>query len=165
MAKRKEHIQTDAPQQAQTGAGAIPQEAPAPPPLPDLTVRVFPISNSKSKLRATANVNIAGAFAVRGFRIFDSRNGLFVKEPEQSYIKDGTELTRPVFFPVTKEAREALSGQILHSYELTMQQGQRQDETGCSLSGEDAPPERNYAPLVEDFDPEDDLPFDCGPSM
>ena len=160
MAKRKEHIQTDAPQQAQTGAGAIPQEAPAPPPLPDLTVRVFPISNSKSKLRATANVNIAGAFAVRGFRIFDSRNGLFVKEPEQSYIKDGTELTRPVFFPVTKEAREALYGQILHSYELTMQQGQRQDETGCSLSGEDAPPERNYAPLVEDFDPEDDLPFE-----
>ena len=70
-----------------------------------------------------------------------------------------------MFFPVTKEAREALYGQILHSYELTMQQGQRQDETGCSLSGEDAPPERNYAPLVEDFDPEDDLPFDCGPSM
>ena len=123
MAKRKEHTQTDAPQQAQTGAGAIPQEAPAPPPLPDLTVRVFPISSSKSKLKATANVNIAGAFAVRGFRIFDSRNGLFVKEPEQSYIKDGTELTRPVFFPVTKEAREALYGQILHSYELTMQQG------------------------------------------
>ena len=62
-------------------------------------------------------------------------------------------------------AREALYGQILHSYELTMQQGQRQDDAGCSLSDEDAPPERNYAPLVEDFDPEDDLPFDCGPSM
>ena len=151
MAKRKEHTQTDAPQQAQTGAGAIPQEAPAPPPLPDLTVRVFPISSSKSKLKATANVNIAGAFAVRGFRIFDSRNGLFVKEP--------------VFVPVTKEAREALYGQILHSYELTMQQGQRQDDAGCSLRDEDVPPERNYTSPVEDFNSEDDLPFDCGPSM
>ena len=76
MAKRKEHIQTDAPQQAQTGAGAIPQEALSPPPLPDLTVRVFPISSSKSKLKATANVNIAGAFAIQGFRIFDFKNGL-----------------------------------------------------------------------------------------
>ena len=70
-----------------------------------------------------------------------------------------------MFFPVTKEARESLYGQILHSYELTMQQGQRQDDAGCSLSDEDAPPERNYAPLVEDFNSEDDLPFDCGPSM
>ena len=162
MAKRKEHTQTDAPQQAQTGAGAIPQEAPAPPPLPDLTVRVFPISSSKSKLKATANVNIAGAFAVRGFRIFDSRNGLFVKEPEQSY---GTELTRPVFFPVTKEAREALYGQILHSYELTMQQGQRQEDARLSFRDEDVPPEREYAPTPEDLDPEDDLPFDMGPTM
>ena len=168
MAKRKEqtHTETDAPQQqAPANAGTSPQEAPAPPPLPDLTVRVFPISSSKSKLKATANVNIAGAFAVRGFRIFDSRNGLFVKEPEQSYIKDGTELTRPVFFPVTKEAREALYGQILHSYELTMQQGQRQDDAGCSLRDEDVPPERNYTSPVEDFDSEDDLPFDCGPVM
>lgn len=165
MAKRKEHTQTDAPQQAQTGAGAIPQEAPAPPPLPDLTVRVFPISSSKSKLKATANVNIAGAFAVRGFRIFDSRNGLFVKEPEQSYVKDGTELTHPVFFPVTKEAREALYGQILHSYELTVQQGQRQEDARLRFRDEDVPPERDYAPPPEDFDPEDDLPFDMGQMM
>ena len=168
MAKRKEqtHTKADAPQQqAQANAGTSPQEAPAPPPLPDLTVRVFPISSSKSKLKATANVNIAGAFAVRGFRIFDSRNGLFVKEPEQSYVKDGTELTRPVFFPVTKEAREALYGQILHSYELTMQQGQRQEDARLSFRDEDVPPEREYAPTPEDLDPEDDLPFDCGPSM
>ena len=168
MAKRKEqtHTETDAPQQqAPANAGTSPQEAPAPPPLPDLTVRVFPISNSKSKLKATANVSIAGAFAVRGFRIFDSRNGLFVKEPEQSYVKDGTELTRPVFFPVTKEAREALYGQILHSYELTMQQGQRQDDAAFTHGDEDVPPERNYTSPVEDFDSEDDLPFDCGPVM
>ncbi len=52
--------------------------------IPDLTVRIYPVLNSKNKLRATANVYIAGAFAVQGFRIFDSRNGLFVKEPEQS---------------------------------------------------------------------------------
>ena len=131
--------------------------------LPELTVRIFPVRNTNSKLKATANVNIAGAFAVQGFRIFDSKNGLFVKEPEQSYIKEGTELGRSVFFPVTKEAREALHGQILHSYELVMERemGQREDDPGYLVGYEDAPPEQDYEPPLED----EDLPFDMEQSM
>ena len=123
--------------------------------IPELTVRIFPVNNSRSKLRATANVNIAGAFAVQGFRIFDSRNGLFVKEPERQYIKDGTELTQSIFFPVTKEARDKLYGQILHSYELVMDQkmGQQQEDIPF-VTDEDAPPMR------EEIDVDDDLPFD-----
>lgn len=166
MAERKQRTdvqpEQEAPQQAPASPETGPQAEQAPPPLPDLTVRIFPIKNSKSKLRATANVNIAGAFAVRGFRIFDSKNGLFVKEPEQSYVKEGTELTRSVFFPVTKEAREALHGQILHSYELVMEKemNQRQEDTDFFLGDEDAPPEREYEPLEDD-----DLPFDFGQSM
>lgn len=143
-------------------------------PLPEITVRVYLVRNSRSKLMATANVNIAGAFAVHGFRIFDSRNGLFVKEPEQSYVKDGTELTRPVFFPITKDARDVLYGHILRSYELTMEKemGQRADDPGYLPSDEDAPPQRQHEPPSEDYvlpeheiTPEDDLPFDFGPSM
>ena len=166
MAERKQHTsvqpEQEVPQQTPASPEAGPQAEQAPPPLPDLTVRIFPIKNSKSKLRATANVNIAGAFAVRGFRIFDSKNGLFVKEPEQSYVKEGTELTRSVFFPVTKEARDALHGQILHSYELVMEKemNQRQEDTDFFLGDEDAPPEREYEPLEDD-----DLPFDFGQSM
>ena len=48
-----------------------------------------------------------------GFRIYDYKNGLFVKEPQRSYVKNGTEMTSSVFFPVTKEARDALYSQIL----------------------------------------------------
>ena len=166
MANRKQQETTpQAGQAMQAGAGSPAQGEGQGGTLPELTVKVFPMRNSNSKLKATANVNIAGAFAVRGFRIFDSRNGLFVKEPEQSYVKDGTELTRPVFFPVTKEAREALYGQILHSYELTVQQGQRQEDARLRFRDEDVPPERDYAPPPEDFDPEDDLPFDMGQMM
>ena len=118
--------------------------------------------NTSSKLKATANIRIADAFAVQGFRIFDSKKGLFVKEPEQTYIKEGTELNRSVFFPVTKEARAALHGQILHSYELVMEKemNQRQEDTDFFLGDEDAPPEREYEPLEDD-----DLPFDFGQSM
>ena len=166
MAERKQHTgvqpEQEAPQQAPASPEAGPQAEQAPPPLPDLTVRIFPIKNSKSKLRATANIRIAGAFAVQGFRIFDSKKGLFVKEPEQTDVKEGTELTRSVFFPVTKEARDALHGQILHSYELVMgmEMGQREDDPGYLVGDEDAPPEREYEPLEDD-----DLPFDLGQSM
>lgn len=94
--------------------------------IPSLTVRIYPV-NSKSKLKATATVNIAGAFAVRGFKIYDSDKGLFVKEPQQNYVKNGTELSSSAFFPITKEAREKLYGQILTSYDLTIHHGQQDD--------------------------------------
>ena len=164
MAIRKQEKTAQEAGQAPQSNGAAPAQAEgAGRPLPELTVRIFPVRNTNSKLKATANVNIAGAFAVQGFRIFDSKNGLFVKEPEQSYVKEGTELTRSVFFPVTKEARDALHGQILHSYELVMEKemNQRQDDLEYLLSDEDAPPERAYEPPLED----DDLPFDFGQSM
>ncbi len=119
--------------------------------IPDLTVRIFPIRNSKSKLRATASVNIGRAFAVQGFRVFDSQNGPFVKEPQQTYIKEGTEIQRSVFFPITKEARDKLYGQILHSYELVME---REQSDVPFVTDEDAPP----AP--GENDPDEDLPFD-----
>ncbi len=127
---------------------AIPDpEAPLEPQIPSLTVRIYPV-NSKSKLKATATVNIAGAFAVRGFKIFDSEKGLFVKEPQQNYVKNGTELSSSAFFPITKEAREKLYSQILMSYDLTVRH--EQDE---SLLDDDS-----EAPDVRDF-ADEDLPF------
>ena len=161
MAKRKQKqnidITADEPVQA---PAAEPVAAGQPEPsvekaVPELTVRIFPVRNPKSKLRATANINIAGAFAVQGFRIFDSKNGLFVKEPERQYVKDGTQLSQSVFFPITREAREKLYGQILHSYEMVMdqQQAQGQEVDIPFLTDEDAPP----AP--EEISPDDDLPF------
>ena len=90
-------------------------------------MRVYPLSNPKTKLLATASINIADSFAVKGFRIYDSKNGLFVKDPERCYVKNGTELTDSVFFPITKEARDILRSQILSSYELVMEQQERQN--------------------------------------
>lgn len=161
MAKRKaqQDIDIAVDERAQPPA-AEPVSAGQPEPpmekaIPELTVRIFPVKNARSKLRATANVNIAGAFAIQGFRIFDSKNGLFVKEPERQYVKDGTQLSQSVFFPITREAREKLYGQILHSYEMVMdqQQAQGQEVDIPFLTDEDAPP----AP--EEISPDDDLPF------
>lgn len=161
MAKRKTKQDMDiAVDEAVQPPAAEPVSAGQPEPpmekaIPELTVRIFPVKNARSKLRATANVNIAGAFAIQGFRIFDSKNGLFVKEPERQYVKDGTQLSQSVFFPITREAQEKLYGQILHSYEMVMdqQQAQGQEVDIPFLTDEDAPP----AP--EEISPDDDLPF------
>lgn len=161
MATKKENldiVNEDIPQETPP-SGENPYESPDPKDwVPPMTVRVYPIQNPRSKLLATANVNIAKSFAVKGFRIYDSKNGLFVKEPERRYVKNGTELTSSVFFPVTKEARDALYSQILTSYEMVMEQQERQrpqqkDELE-ELLDDDLPFEEPYqeAPLPTDED-------------
>ncbi len=138
--------------------GAVPAEEAQQPSIPDITVRIYPVRNlrnSQSKLRANANVNIAGAFAVQGFRIYDSQTGLFVKEPQRQYVKDGTQLTASVFFPITKEAREKLYGQILKSYDMVMERKQNRQVEEL-LEGEGVTPDDD---LPFDYDQPDDIPL------
>ena len=144
MATRKEKIDIENEEQLSSAPAAEESQDPASW-VPPFTVRVYPLSNPKTKLLATASITIAGSFAVKGFRIYDSKNGLFVKDPERRYVKNGTELTDSVFFPVTKEARDTLRSQILSSYELVMEQQERQH-----------PQQKNESEELM----EDDIPFD-----
>ena len=125
MATRKEKIDIENEEQLSSAPAAEEGQDPTSR-VPPFTVRIYPLSNPKTKLLATASINIADSFAVKGFRIYDSKNGLFVKDPERRYVKNGTELTNSVFFPVTKEARDILRSQILNSYELVREQQERQ---------------------------------------
>ena len=144
MATRKEKIDIENEEQLSSAPAAEESQDPASW-VPPFTVRVYPLNNPKTKLLATASINIADSFAVKGFRIYDSKNGLFVKDPERRYVKNGTELTDSVFFPVTKEARDILRSQILSSYELVMEQQERQH-----------PQQKNESEELM----EDDIPFD-----
>lgn len=157
MATKKQTIDTENNEELRTAPAAEEGQDPASW-VPPFTVRVYPLSNPKTKLLATASITIAGSFAVKGFRIYDSKNGLFVKDPERRYVKNGTELTDSVFFPITKEARDILHGQILSSYELVMEQQERQhpqqkDELE-ELLEDDLPFDTAYqsAPLPTDED-------------
>ena len=157
MATRKEKIDIENEEQLSSAPAAEESQDPASW-VPPFTVRVYPLNNPKTKLLATASVNIANSFAVKGFRIYDSKSGLLVKEPERRYVKKGTEFTDSVFFPITKEARDILHGQILSSYELVMEQQERQhpqqkDELE-ELLEDDLPFDTAYqsAPLPTDED-------------
>lgn len=157
MATRKKKIDIENEEQLSSAPAAEESQDPASW-VPPFTVRVYPLSNPKTKLLATASITIAGSFAVKGFRIYDSKNGLFIKDPERRYVKNGTELTDSVFFPITKEARDILRSQILSSYELVMEQQERQhpqqkDELE-ELLEDDLPFDTAYqsAPLPTDED-------------
>ncbi len=84
-----------------------------------LEVRIHSIRPSDS-IKGTASVNINGAFAVRGIKIIEGSNGLFVSMP--SY-KAGNEY-KDICFPITQECRKQLHDAVIGAYEQAIAQGQ-----------------------------------------
>ena len=86
-------------------------------------VRIFNAKSSGTQ-RATASVNINGAFAVRGVKVLESNKGLFVAMPQ---YKVGSEY-RDICFPCTKESREQFNAAVMKAYEQTLSQTHTQAE-------------------------------------
>jgi stage V sporulation protein G len=74
-------------------------------------------------LRATATVNINGAFAIRGVKLMEGSKGLFVSMP--SY-KAGNGEYKDICFPCTAEARKEFDTAVIGAYEQALTQGQNQ---------------------------------------
>ena len=86
-------------------------------------VRIFSAKSSGTQ-RATASVNINGAFAVRGVKVLESNKGLFVAMPQ---YKVGSEY-KDICFPCTKESREQFNAAVMKAYEQTLSQTHMQAE-------------------------------------
>ncbi len=82
-------------------------------------VRIHSIKPNDT-IKGTASVNINGAFAVRGVKIIEGSNGLFVSMP--SY-KAGNEY-KDICFPITTECRKQLNDAVIGAYEQAITQGQ-----------------------------------------
>ena len=82
-------------------------------------VRIQSIRPGES-IKGTASVNINGAFAIRGVKIIEGSNGLFVSMP--SY-KAGNEY-KDICFPITQECRKQLHEAVIGAYERAISQGQ-----------------------------------------
>jgi len=67
-----------------------------------------------STLKAFADVAFAGAFIVKGLRVIEGKEGLFVAMPSKK-AKDGK--WYDTAHPLTKEFREALNEIVLGAYE------------------------------------------------
>ena len=70
--------------------------------------------------RATASLNINGCFAVRGVKLMEGSNGLFVSMPGQ--INSKGEI-KDICFPYTREARAELESAVVTAYQQALTQG------------------------------------------
>ncbi len=64
--------------------------------------------------KAICDVSISDEFLVKGFRVVEGKNGLFVGVPREPG-KDGKWYNNA--FPLTAPVREALNGAVLSAYE------------------------------------------------
>lgn len=78
----------------------------------DLEVKVYP-TQREGNILATANITLGGCFAVKGLRVMDGKNGLFVAMPDR---RDGQGKFQDICFPTTKEMREALNTAVMGEY-------------------------------------------------
>ncbi len=83
----------------------------------DLDVKVYPTQREGNVL-ATANITLGGCFAVKGLRVMDGKNGLFVAMPDR---RDGQGKFQDICFPTTKEMREALNTAVMGEYQRAVE--------------------------------------------
>lgn len=70
--------------------------------------------NNDSSLKAFVDVSFAGVFIVKGLKVIEGSNGLFVGMPREKG-KDGKWYS--IAYPITKEFKELLSEIVLKAYE------------------------------------------------
>ncbi|MBO5575441.1 MAG: SpoVG family protein [Ruminococcus sp.] len=105
--------------------------------------------DGNSKIKAIADVSFEGGFRVTGIKVCQGSKGLFIGMPSNSYTNsDGEKKYTDIFFPTTKEARDALTKEVISRYKAELSQTQEQSQTA---SEEPTPPEPDWGePGFED---------------
>jgi DNA-binding cell septation regulator SpoVG len=124
-------------------------------------VKVFPFK-SQSKARAFASIVIEGVMEVKGFKVFEGANGLFVSAPsrEGKPDADGKKQYYPdvVFLDTPEEGKrktpfeQELEQAIIAKYKEVTAGGGRQN--AASAQREEKPSRANSRPKVPDISDE-----------
>lgn len=79
-------------------------------------VKVFPFKEGPSMghIKALATVVLNDQLHLRGLKVMDGKNGLFVGYPVDPFYKG--EEYRSIFFPITRELREEIETAVLKEY-------------------------------------------------
>ena len=83
-------------------------------------VKVFPFKEGPSMghIKALATVVLNDQLNLRGLRVMDGKDGLFVGYPVDPFYKG--EEYRSIFFPITRELREEIETAVLKEYTLQL---------------------------------------------
>jgi len=83
----------------------------------EITARAYPVAGDGPVL-ANLTFDVNGAFAIRGAKLIQGKNGPFVSMPQRQ-TKDGYQ---EVIFPITKEMREVVNNMAVSAYQLAMKE-------------------------------------------
>ena len=84
-------------------------------------VKVFPRAANESeeqKLKAYASITFDSSFVVRGLKVIDGKNGLFVVMPSRK-LSDGT--FKDIAHPLNTPMRKSIEGKVLDKFLETKQ--------------------------------------------
>ena len=83
-------------------------------------VKVFPFKEGPSmgRIKGYANITLNDQFHIRGLRIMEGENGLFVAYPNDPFYKG--EDFRSVCFPMTRQLREHIENCVLEKYQASL---------------------------------------------
>ncbi len=79
-------------------------------------VQVFPIREPKGKLLGFARVQLGEQLQLTGLKVLQGGMGLIV-----SYPSDGADDIRQIFYPVTRELKDAIEKAVLEEYKVAME--------------------------------------------
>ena len=82
--------------------------------------KVFPFREGPSMghIKALANITLGDQILIRGLRVMDGENGLFVSYPIDPFFKG--EDFRNVCFPMARNLREHIENCVLEKYQAVM---------------------------------------------
>ena len=81
----------------------------------NVEVRVYPIDEPKNNTLAFANVSIDDMTAIRGIRVVDGKNGLFVTMPQSKSVSGKY---HDIAFPLNGELRKEINAAVLGEFKV-----------------------------------------------
>jgi len=82
----------------------------------ELDVRVYPIDEPKGSTKAFASVAVNDLIAIRGIRLVEGENGMFVTMPQS--LDKKTEEYHDIAFPLNGDLRKAINNAVLDEYDF-----------------------------------------------
>ena len=117
--------------------------------MPEFSVTVTPYERDGSSIRGLARIYFDDSFIVNNVSVLQGKDKLFVAMPAYK-TKQVDEQGKPVYqdvaYPVTKEFREKLYGQIISEYEKAKEQTQNQAQEKAAQTPS-RPQEREATPF------------------
>lgn len=83
------------------------------------SVQVFPFNNSPlGNVKAIVTIVLNDQFIVRGLRVMNGCNGLFVSYPVDPFYKEDD--FRTLYNPITRQLREHIENCVLEKYQASI---------------------------------------------